>query len=192
MEKNKLQSKDLIVAGAFAALYIVVMMVATSIAGFIPITFLLSPLIAGIVCGTVYMLYVTKVPKRGAILILAVLVGLVFTSASWIAGIWCVLCGMVAEALAAAGKYRSKKMFTASYYAIACMTVGPFWLLVLAREQYLASAARFGEEYAAALDALSPSWMILVLIGLGILGGLIGAAIGKRALKKHFEKAGVV
>lgn len=192
MEKEKLQSKDLIVAGAFAALYIVVMMVVTSVVGIIPITFLLSPLLAGIVCGTIYMLYVMKVPKRGAILILAVLVGLVFSSASWVAGVWSVICGIVAELLAAAGKYRSKKLYTASYCAIACTTVGPFWLLVVARDQYLASAARFGEEYAATLDALSPAWIILVLIGLGILGGLIGAAIGRRVLKKHFEKAGVV
>lgn len=62
--KTKLTTKDLIAAGAFGAIYLVVLPV-------VPVLFLATPLIAGIVLGTVYMLYAAKVPKKGAILILA-------------------------------------------------------------------------------------------------------------------------
>ncbi len=41
-----------------------------------------TPLIAGIILGTVYMLYATKVPRTGAILVLAILVGLITSMAT--------------------------------------------------------------------------------------------------------------
>jgi energy-coupling factor transport system substrate-specific component len=33
---------------------------------------------------------------------------------------------------------------------------------------------------------------MLVLIGIAVVGGLLGSVLGRRLLKKHFEKAGVV
>ena len=76
--KTKLSTKDLIAAGAFGAIYLVVLTVLASVVlPMVPVLFLATPLIAGIVLGTVYMLYAAKVPKKGAILILAVLVGLI-------------------------------------------------------------------------------------------------------------------
>lgn len=193
-QTHALKSKDLIVAGAFAALYIVVMFLGVSVIGFIPLLYLLAPLILGIILGPIFMLYVMKVPKRGAILILALLVGLITSMGGvWMALIWSLLCGLVAEIVAGIGKYSSKKLYTVSYCAFACTIVGPFWLLVLAKDTFLESTlAYYGQDYVTQLDALTPSWIILVLIGLALVGGLIGATLGKRLLKKHFEKAGVI
>mgnify|MGYP001638585117 CR=1 FL=1 len=73
---NKLKTKDLIVAGAFAALYVVVLFAVVSVMGFIPILYLVAPFVNSIILGSIYMMYVTKVPKFGAILILAAAVGL--------------------------------------------------------------------------------------------------------------------
>lgn len=84
---RKLTVKALIVAGAFAALYLVVMLIVVMGAGFIPILLLSLPLLLSVVCGPIYMLYVMKVPKRGAVLILSILAGLAMLSS----GMWLVL-----------------------------------------------------------------------------------------------------
>ena len=70
--KTKLTTKDLITAGAFGAIYLVLLTVLSSVLTIVPILFLATPLIAGIILGTVYMLYATKVPRTGAILVLAI------------------------------------------------------------------------------------------------------------------------
>ena len=43
----------------------------------------------------------------------------------------------------------------------------------------------------ATLDALTPSWIVVVLIALALAGGLLGGLFGRRVLKKHFVKAGM-
>ncbi len=66
-------------------------------------------------------------------------------------------------------------------------------MLVYAKPSFIqACEIYYGADYAATLDKLTPSWIILVLIGSAMLGGLIGGLVGSRLLKKHFQKAGVV
>lgn len=191
---NTLKTKDLIVAGAFAALYIVLLFVCVSALGIIPVTYLVAPMVMSIILGPVYMLYVVKIPKQGAILILAALVGLLTSMGGvWFALIWSLLIGIAAELIARGGKYRSRKLYMASYPVFACTNMGPFWTLVISKPMFLEACTNYyGADYAAAIDRLTPSWIIAVLIGIALVGGIVGGLLGKRLLKKHFEKAGVV
>ena len=63
-------------------------------------------------------------------------------------------------------------------------------------ERYLSlrrTEARGGtDEYINAVMGLTANWMLPVVIVLGIVGGVIGAYLGKAILKKHFVKAGIV
>ena len=87
---NKLKTKDLIVAGAFAALYVVVLFAVVTVMGFVPILYLIAPFVNSVILGCIYMMYVMKVPKTGAILILSVAVGLLTsTGGVWVSLIWC-------------------------------------------------------------------------------------------------------
>ena len=191
--KNKLQTKDFISAGVFAAMYIIMLILTVTITGIIPILYLFAPLIVGIVCGTVYMLYVMKVQKSGAVLILSILLGYVLSSHSWVSLVWSVLCGVVAEIILKQSNHASIKGMITSYSAFACSTVGPFLTILFAKASFMESTATYyGEAYAATLDALTPPWIIIVLIVLGIIGGIIGGNIGNKMLKKHFLKAGIV
>lgn len=191
---NKLKTKDLIIAGAFAALYVVVLFALSTVLGALPILYLMAPFIGSIVLGSIYMMYVTKVPKFGAILILAAAVGLLTsTGGVWVALIWCLVLGLVAELIARMGNHKSKKSYILSHAVFACSNMGPFWMLVYAKPSFIqACEIYYGADYAATLDKLTPSWIILVLIGSAMLGGLIGGLVGSRLLKKHFQKAGVV
>jgi energy-coupling factor transport system substrate-specific component len=65
--------------------------------------------------------------------------------------------------------------------------------LLLVKDRYLEmTVPMMGEEYAKSLERLVtyPN-MGLVYLG-AILGGIIGACIGRVFLKKHFAKAGIV
>ena len=117
--KTKLTTKDLIAAGAFGAIYLVVLTVLSSmVLPIVPVLFLATPLIAGIVLGTVYMLYAAKVPKKGAILILAVLVGLITSMSTFYPLLFSVIWGILAEVIVSRKERRSAGMLAASYVVI--------------------------------------------------------------------------
>ena len=188
--KTKLTTKDLIAAGAFGAIYLVVLTVLSSmVLPIVPVLFLATPLIAGIVLGTVYMLYAAKVPKKGAILILAVLVGLITSMSTFYPLLFSVIWGILAEVIASRKERRSAGMLAASYVVFNMTSMGPFFAIIVA---FLENCATYyGADYAVALDALTPDWIVAVLIAFALIGGLLGGLLGKRILKKHFEKAGI-
>ncbi|MDO4554361.1 MAG: MptD family putative ECF transporter S component [Lachnospiraceae bacterium] len=191
--KQKMKTKDLIYAGAFAALYIVIMFIIVMACGAVPILYLITPLLVGIVDGTVYLLYTTKVQKTGAILILAVLFGLV-TSTNHITSLFiAMIAGIIAELIVRAGDYKSRKLYGISYLVFNISMCGPFTMLIIAKQQFIDSCIPYyGQEYADKLSAMTPNWIVLVLIGLAIVGAAIGVLIGNHFMKKHFEKAGIV
>lgn len=191
--KGKLKTRDLIYAGAFGAVYLILMLVIVMGSGIVPVLYILSPLTVGVICATVYMLYVIKIKKFGAILILAVLFGLVSSVNSVYALAWTVLVGIVAELIARAGKYQSKKMFMVSYWIFNLNMIGPFLMLIYAKQQFIDMCVEYyGKDYAAAVDALTPSWIIFALAGLAVVGAVIGTLLASGFIRKHFEKAGVV
>ena len=48
-----------------------------------------------------------------------------------------------------------------------------------------------GDQYAEQLAKFMPMWMLPVGIVLILVGGFLGALLGKKMLNKHFKKAGV-
>ena len=192
-QTNKLTTKDLIMAGAFAALYAVLLVLLVSATGFIPILYICAPFILSVVLGTVYMLYTAKIPKRWAIMILAALVGLVTSMGGmWPCIFWALLLGLAAECIVNTGK-GSRKKYILSYMVFACTNMGPFWALVFAKQRFLDVVVSYnGQDYAKTFDRLTPWWMIFVFLAMAIVGGLAGGTLGGRILKKHFEKAGLV
>lgn len=197
MKKTKLKTKDLIYAGAFAALYIIALFIIVMTVGMIPILYLISPLFVGIIGATIYMMYVTKVKKFGAILILTILFGLIMSSSGH--GFTILLCipiGIVAELIAKAGAYNSKKMFSLSYIVFNITMVAPFYGLYFASEHFIEECyLYYGEEYANVISNVVNTYG-LAFMGIQALLAIVGAAIGvfvaSKLFKKHFEKAGIV
>jgi energy-coupling factor transport system substrate-specific component len=75
----------------------------------------------------------------------------------------------------------------------ACTNMGPFWLLIVAKQRFLDACAGYsGQDYADTIDRLTPWWSVFVFLAMALAGGLIGGILGSRVLKKHFEKAGIV
>jgi energy-coupling factor transport system substrate-specific component len=192
-QSGKLMTKDYIIAGAFSALYVALLYAVVSVTGFIPLVYLGAPFILSVVLGTVYMLYAAKIPKRWSLMILAALVGLVTSlGGMWFSMLWALLLGLAADLIANSGT-PSRKKYILSYMVFAGTNMGPFWALIIAKQRFLAVCAGYsGQDYADAIDRLTPWWIIFVFFAMAIAGGLIGGIVGSRILKKHFEKAGIV
>lgn len=191
MMEKKLQTKDLIMAGVFAVLYVALICILASVTGmFIPV-YLVLPFIAGVILGPVYTLYISKVPKMGAVLILSVLAGFVMSASSIVVLLYVVVLGVIAQIILSKTDY-SPSGIRISYIVFACATEGPFLSLFFAREGFLNTCAQYyGQEYADKIDAITPIWVLFLQIAIALIGGYIGGRIGVNMNAKHFKKAGI-
>ena len=193
MKEKKLKIKDLVTIGVFAVIYIVVTF-AVGMIGVIPILFLVYPTILGIVSGTVVMLFMAKVQKPWALLIFGMLtpIFMMVEGHTYILVLHAFVVILIAELIRRAGNYNSFKYNMFSFAIFNTWICGSLMQMLWAREKYIEMTMMMGNEYVEALERLvTYPHMALVYIG-AILGGLIGANIGRILLKKHFIKAGIV
>ena len=197
MTKNKLKTKDLIYAGAFAALYIITLFIVVMGFGMIPLLYIMAPLFVGILGATIYMMYVTKIKKFGAILILALLFGLIMSSSGHgIAVMLCLPIGIVGELIAKIGKFQSKKMFSLSYLVFNLTVVAPFCNLYMATDSFIGECYKYyGQAYGDTIKSILDTYgmgLLFIQIGLAIIGALVGVILSSVLFKKHFQKAGIL
>lgn len=190
---KNLSVKDLINVGIFTALYIVVMMAIVTVAGTVPILYLIAPFFTAIGCAIIYMLLAIRVPKLGSILLLSGFIAVLFLSTNWYASIFVLLCGITSELILNTLGRQTIKGIRISYLAMACSTAGPYLGLLFAKEALLLKTIEYyGQGYADTLRAITPSWIIIPILLLGFVGGLIGNKVALKILQKHFKKAGVI
>lgn len=194
MKGKSLKIKDLVLIGVFAVIYFVIMF-AVGMIGLVPILFLVYPTILGIVSGSVIMLFMAKVNKPWGLFILGMLSPLIMFGAghSYIVPIHALIVMSIAELIRYLGKYKSFRMDMFAFAIFNTWICGSLMQMLLVKEEYMKlSMQMMGEEYTSALERLItyPN-MLLVYIG-AILGGILGAFIGRLMLRKHFEKAGIV
>ncbi|SFE71698.1 MptD family putative ECF transporter S component [Peptostreptococcus sp. D1] len=194
MNTNKLKIKDLVTIGVFTVIYFVVMF-AVGMIGMIPILFLVYPTALGIVTGVIIMLFMAKVQKPWGLFILGMISPLIMFSMghTYVLPVHALIIMMIAELIRKAGDYKSFKYNMISFAVFNTWICGSLMQLLLVKERYLEMCMRMmGKEFTAGLEKLVtyPN-MALVYAG-AIVGGVIGAYIGKAFLKKHFEKAGII
>ena len=193
MKEKKLKIKDLVTIGVFAVIYVVIIF-ALGMIGFLPVLYLVYPALLGIVSGTVIMLFMAKVQKSWAVLILGMLTSIfmMVEGNTYLLIIHSFVVMLIAELIRRVGNYNSFKYNMLSFAIFNTWICGSLMQMLWAREKYIEIAMVMGEEYVNALIKLVtyPN-MALVYLG-AILGGLIGANIGRILLKKHFIKAGII
>ncbi len=192
-ENKKMTAKDLMYAGAFAAIYIVLMLIIVMGSGIVPVLYMLSPITVGAVCGTVYILSVLKIRRFGAALIMGILFALIACAANTAGMVIAICTSLLAELILFMGKYKSKKMYLLSFVIFNLNMACPFSMLLFARDKFIEISMQYqGKEHTDALMRLLPEGIYFAIVGFALLGGVIGAFIANRLIKKHFEKAGVV
>ena len=190
----KLSVKDLINVGLFSVIYFI-MFTISGILGYIPICVVILPLIAGILGGIPFVLFTIKEQTLGAVTLMGVIAGL-FTflvGQTWLSVVFGLVFGLLADLIMRSGQYKSWTKNMLGYSVFTLWTVGtmlPMWIM---RETFFAGYRENGgtDAYINAVMKLTPNYMILVVIVLALVGGILGACLGKSVLKKHFEKAGI-
>ena len=191
MKTDSLQIKDYINIGLFTALYFITMFMTGVVIKLIPVLIIVMPAIIGSVCGIIYMLFVTKVKKRGMILIMAIILGGLM---SLISGIWLILItslisGVTAEIVSGMGKYKKSNYLIAGYSFFNCWSLGAMLTIWIYRDWFLRKMeATGGASYAEIIKRFTPNWMIYFVILGALFGGLFGGIIGRKVLHKHFIK----
>lgn len=142
MENNKLKVKDLVNIGIFSALYMAIAMVVMIPVGIAPILWLLWPGIAGLFGGVFFTLLLTKVPKMGASLLLALISGILFFATgecTWVIIVTFAIAGLLAEVMRKVLGYKSFKGIALAGGFCAIGFIGsplPMWLF---QESYMKS-----------------------------------------------------
>ena len=193
MKEQKLKIKDLVTIGVFAVIYLVIMF-SVGMIGVIPILFLIYPTILGIVSGTVVMLFMAKVQKPWALLIFGMLtpIFMMVEGHTYILVLHAFVVILIAELIRRTGNYNSFKYNMLSFAIFNTWICGSLMQMLWAREKYIELSMMMGKEYVDILIKLiTYQHMALVYLG-AIIGGLIGANIGRILLKKHFIKAGII
>ncbi|MDR1422893.1 MAG: MptD family putative ECF transporter S component [Coriobacteriales bacterium] len=197
MDTSKLKMKDLITTAIFTVIFMIILFASFGTIGMIPLGNPFAVAIGMIPGGIVWTYMRAKVPKRFTIIIQCVLMAIIYyvIGTGWFVAIGSLAGGILAELLTGIGKYRSSKWNIAGYAAFgACLQLGTFAIILLARDYYYEYCVTYGANKGLTDFLLGfMNWPTLLLTTLlTIAGAVIGMLLGKVFLKKHFEKAGIV
>ena len=194
---TSLQTKDFISIGIFSLIYFVIAFSIGGIAQMTPVTFPFMPMIVALFTGSIFMLYTAKIPKRGAISILGILSGILLfvTGMFWMMSAFFAVLGFVADFIVSSGHSGSFKRRLIAYCVFALSPMGAYVPMAVMPEQFDKYMRKKGDfsSFAEVINAIGVNkWAIPVMMLGTIACALIGGFIGKKLLKKHFEKAGIV
>lgn len=197
MNNLKMQTRDYITSGIFSLIYIVVTFVVGAITQSNPFTFLLMPMACAFFAGPIYMLYVAKIPKRGSVVILGIISGLLsfFGGMFWMMAVCFVLLGIVADCICATGKYKSFKLNLLSYAIFSISPGGGHLAMFFLKSEFNEFMQGKGDisMFEKSINLVAENWWVALLIAVSsVVFGIIGGLIGKKMMKKHFERAGIV
>ena len=128
-KSGKLEVSDLITIGVFAALYFVMVCIATLVSTLFTGGFgsIFLPAITALISGCVYMLLAARLGKFGGITVMGVIIGLfLFISGHFVLSfIASIVFPVAADLIARAGKYKSKALLLVSYVVFSYGLTGP-------------------------------------------------------------------
>lgn len=193
--KNKIEAKDLITLGIFTAIYFVIGAVFSMLVS-IPIMVPFFPAVWALVNGTVFMLYSTKIEKFGLVTLMGILTGLLVGLTGM--GFWCVptglIFGLIGDFIMKKGNYKSARSNSIGYAVFSIWTSGSLipWYFFAQETAARYTQGGYSADYSTQVLSYTPWWSLLLFVLLNFIGGLMGAYIGKKIMKKHFEKAGIL
>lgn len=192
-QSNKLTGKDLINVGIYTAMTLTVFFVFGLLTA-LPILYPFLLFIWPTVCGIPMMLYYTKIKKFGMLTITGLICGIFFffIGYTWIGLVIWAIGGLLGDFVLKISKYQSFRIALLSYAVFCLGFIGcpaPMWLAGQAYWDNIYSS--MGDQYANTLQSIMPPWMAFAGMGILFIGGICGALLGHKMLKKHFQRAGI-
>ncbi len=192
---EKLKTKDLVTIGVFFVIYYVLYL-ASGIIALIPILLLAWPASNALVNGVTSMLFMAKVQKPFAFFIFGILPAVVnvFLGYHFIVLVIVLIFMLLAEFVVRKGEYKTFKYNAIAYGIFSASGAASLMQIVLVHEHYigLMKRSKMPDETIRLIEKYA-SWSSIAIIMIAtFMVALIGALIGRKMLKKHFEKAGII
>lgn len=196
-DTGRLNAKDAVFCAAFGVLLFTVSMVIASVASIDYRAMWFTYAVSSLVTGMIWMYLVRRVPKRGAVLAMGVVIAAagILMGMFWSGPAGAVVGAIVAELVLGAPEARTKIKMVSSFSVFTTL----FWLghislvYIIGGDAYIAQCVRtgIGLEYAQGLVAFMYGPWIVVAGVATVACSLIGGMIGLRAFTRHFECMGL-
>ncbi len=193
--KKGLTVKDLIIIGVFTAILSVCSMLGGTFFAITPTLTFYYPIGAALLPGPVFLLLLAKVPKRGVLTIIGVILAVI----GLMLGMHWAMCfgglsgAVLADVIAGTKGYRSKKINILAYIVYSLGSAGTYFAFFINPDAWASTMLKNGtaQDYIDAMQSAA-SWRVLVIMLAGtVLVAGISGYIGSKMLKKQFERAGV-
>lgn len=195
LDQKGLTVKDLVTIGIFTALFFVFELIGSLPFAPNPALTFYQPFGIALLCGPVFLLMVAKVPKRGTIAILGIINGIVWFALGmhWGMDLGYIIMGIAAEIVAGMKGYKNIKWNIAAYSLFCLGPAGVFVAYFFDPTAWAQTMLEKGtaQEYIDTMTAAAPTGMLpAILLGTVVIA-VISGLVGKKLLKKQFERAGV-
>ncbi|MBQ2665276.1 MptD family putative ECF transporter S component [Methanobrevibacter sp.] len=190
---ERLNVKDLITVGIFSVIIIVLIFI-FGMLGYIPILMIALPILAALICGIPFMLFLTRVNKFGMVTLMGLILGIVMflSGHTWVPILVFTLCAFIADCILKMGDYSSVKNSIVAHGVFILGVMGNMLPFFIMRDFYLNGLrSSMGADYVNVISPFINTPVLIVLIILTFIVGMASAYVGKIVLKKHFEKAGI-
>lgn len=191
--KKGLTGKDLITTGIYTAIYIASIFL-IGMFNAIPIFYPIFMFVGPVLIGIPMMLYYIKIEKFGMLTITGIICAVFFyiSGYTWICVAIIVPASLIADVALKIGGYKKFISMAISYSIISLgLMAGPANLWFAGESYWDNIRNSMGDQYADQLAKFMPIWMLPVGIILILVGGFIGALLGRKMMNKHFKKAGI-
>jgi energy-coupling factor transport system substrate-specific component len=190
-----LSVKDLVTTGIFTALVFVFILIGGMFFATNPVLTFFMPAGSGLLAGPAFLLMIAKVQKRWSLSIMGVVIGILWfvTGMHWAFVLGYLLMAIVADFVAGAGKYRSKKLNSLAYILFSLGSTGTYILFFVDPNGWAQTMLGNGTEqsYIDTMQATADTGILVAMFAAVLITSAISAFVGCKLLKKQFEKAGI-
>ena len=190
-----LSVKDLVTTGIFTALVFVFILIGGMVFATNPVLTFFMPAGSGLLAGPAFLLMIAKVQKRWSLSIMGVVIGILWfvTGMHWAFVLGYLVMAIVADFVAGAGKYRSKKLNSLAYILFSLGSTGTYILFFVDPNGWAQTMLGNGTEqsYIDTMQATANTGILIAMFAAVLITSAISAFVGCKLLKKQFEKAGI-
>lgn len=193
--RKGLSVKDLVTTGIFTALLFVFILAGGMFFATNPVLTFFMPAGSALLAGPVYLLMIAKVHKRWSLTIMGVMIGMIWfiTGMHWAFALGYLIMAIVADFVAGAGQYRSKKLNNLSYILFSLGATGSYLVFFADPAGWAQTMLGNGTEqgYIDTMQETANTRILIAMFAAVIATAAISAFVGCKMLKKQFERAGV-
>ena len=193
------QTRDFILIGVLTAVYFAVGMVIAMVTAMAsPLAHIFSAAITGVFGGVIYLLLVSKTPKKGVFTLSTIILMVLYQFSGggylpWF--ITTILSAVIADLICMPTHYKGFKSITIGFgLMVTGQALGNVFPVVFFAEKFRNDFVSKGVE-AVFMDQMIQfiqGPMAVIILVLSFSGGVLGMLLGKKLLIKHFKKAGIV